>query len=61
MPHGVKSSCGLIPVMDIFQEFDANYAAKGDKMKKIIMIIVSVAAIAGIVITAVCMPEDRFE
>lgn len=29
-------------------------------MKKIIMIIVSLAAIAGIVITAVCIPEDRF-
>lgn len=30
-------------------------------MKKVIMIVVSVAAIAGIAITAVCMPEDRFE
>lgn len=29
-------------------------------MKKMIMIIVSVAAIAGIAITAVCMPEERF-
>lgn len=30
-------------------------------MKKVIMIIASVAAIAGIAITAVCMPENRFE
>lgn len=30
-------------------------------MKKVIMVILSVAAIAGIAITAVCMPEDRFE
>lgn len=30
-------------------------------MKKVIMLIVSVAAIAGIAITAVCMPKDRFE
>lgn len=30
-------------------------------MKKVIMVIVSVAVIAGIAITAVCMPEDRFE
>ncbi len=30
-------------------------------MKKVIMVIVSVAAIVGIAITAVCMPEDRFE
>lgn len=30
-------------------------------MKKVIMIVVSVAAIAGIAITAVCMPEDRFD
>jgi hypothetical protein len=29
-------------------------------MKKMILVIVSVAAIAGIVITTVCMPEDRF-
>lgn len=30
-------------------------------MKKTIMVIIAVAAIAGIAITAVCMPEDRFE
>lgn len=30
-------------------------------MKKLIMIIVSVLAIAGIAISAVCMPKDRFE
>lgn len=29
-------------------------------MKKIFMIMVSVICIAGITITAVCMPEDRF-
>ena len=29
-------------------------------MKKMIFVIVSLAAIAGIAITAVCMPEDRF-
>lgn len=29
-------------------------------MKKMVIIIVSLAAIAGITITAVCMPEDRF-
>lgn len=29
-------------------------------MKKMIFVIVSLAAIAGITITAVCMPEDRF-
>lgn len=29
-------------------------------MKKMVMVIVSIAAIAGITITAVCMPEDRF-
>lgn len=30
-------------------------------MKKVIIVIVSVAAIAGIAITAVCMPGDRFD
>lgn len=30
-------------------------------MKKMIMVIVSLAAIAGIMITTVCMPEDRFD
>jgi len=30
-------------------------------MKKMIMVVVAIAAIAGIVITTVCMPEDRFE
>lgn len=30
-------------------------------MKKVIMIIVSMAVIAGIAITAECMPGDRFE
>jgi hypothetical protein len=30
-------------------------------MKKMIIVIVSLAAIAGIVITTVCMPEDRME
>lgn len=30
-------------------------------MKKMIMVIVSVAAIAGIAITSVCMPYDRYE
>lgn len=30
-------------------------------MKKMIMIIVSVALIAGIAITAVCLPADRFD
>ena len=30
-------------------------------MKKMIMIIVALAAVAGIAITTVCMPEDRFE
>lgn len=34
---------------------------RGIGMKKTIMVIVAVAAIAGIAITAVCMPEDRFE
>ena len=29
-------------------------------MKKMVFVIVSLAAIAGITITAVCMPEDRF-
>ncbi len=29
-------------------------------MKKMIFVIVSLAAIAGITITAVCMPKDRF-
>ncbi len=29
-------------------------------MRKIIVVITSVLAIAGIAITAVCMPEDRF-
>ena len=29
-------------------------------MKKMIVTIVSIAAIAGIAITAVCMPENRF-
>lgn len=29
-------------------------------MKKMVVVIISLAAIAGIVITAVCMPEDRF-
>jgi hypothetical protein len=29
-------------------------------MKKMIIVIVSMAAIAGIVITAICMPSDRF-
>ena len=30
-------------------------------MKKMIMVIVAMAAIAGIMITTVCMPEDRFD
>lgn len=30
-------------------------------MKKMILAIVAVAAIAGVAITSVCMPEDRFE
>ena len=30
-------------------------------MKKIVMVIVSAAMITGIVITAVCMPENRFD
>lgn len=29
-------------------------------MRKMVLVIVSVAAIAGIVITAVCMPKERF-
>lgn len=29
-------------------------------MKKVIMVIVAVAVVAGIAITAVCMPKDRF-
>lgn len=29
-------------------------------MRKMVLVIVSVAAIAGIAITVVCMPEDRF-
>jgi len=41
-------------------------AAKGTEngevriMKKMVFIIVSLAVIAGITITAICMPEDRF-
>lgn len=30
-------------------------------MKKMVLVIVSVALIAGIAITSVCVPEDRFE
>ncbi len=30
-------------------------------MKKMVMVIVSIAAIAGIIITAICMPSERFE
>lgn len=30
-------------------------------MKKMFMIIISLLSIAGIAITAVCMPEDRFD
>ena len=30
-------------------------------MKKMFMVIVSLLLIAGIAITAVCMPEDRFD
>lgn len=30
-------------------------------MKKTVMVIVAVAAIAGIAITVVCMPAERFE
>lgn len=30
-------------------------------MKKMVMVIVSVAVIAGIAITAVCMPQNRFD
>lgn len=30
-------------------------------MKKMIIVLVSVAAIAGIIITSVCMPSDRFD
>lgn len=29
-------------------------------MRKMILVIVSVAAIAGIAITAICIPKDRF-
>lgn len=29
-------------------------------MKKIIMLLVSIAAITGIAVTAICMPYDRF-
>ncbi len=32
----------------------------GHLMKKLFLLIVSVLSIAGIAITAVCMPEDRF-
>jgi len=30
-------------------------------MKKMVMVVVAIAAITGIIITTVCMPEDRFE
>ncbi|EET62969.1 hypothetical protein BRYFOR_05320 [Marvinbryantia formatexigens DSM 14469] len=32
-----------------------------DLMKKTIMVIVALAMIAGITITSVCLPEDRFD
>ena len=34
---------------------------RGGEMKKMVMVIVSVAVIAGIAITAVCMPQNRFD
>lgn len=30
-----------------------------DKIRKMVMVIVALAAIAGITITAVCVPEDK--
>lgn len=30
-------------------------------MKKMVMVIISVLSIAGIAVTAVCMPYDRFD
>lgn len=46
-------------VVKIFVK-ESDYGIRGENMRKMIMAIISVAAIAGIAITAVCMPEDRF-
>lgn len=49
-------SMPMLPSRKMFRSVEGG--ANG--MKKIIMLVSSIAAIAGIAITAVCMPDDRF-